>query len=74
MYVGKNVWNIQNPDLNGEGEELNLSAFQGKWLVLYVYPKDNTPGCTTEAKEFSALIDEFRKLNAEVVGVSKDPA
>ena len=45
---------------------------KGKWTVLYVYPKDNTPGCTTEAKEFTGLIDGFEKLGFQVIGVSKD--
>lgn len=45
---------------------------KGRWTVLYVYPKDNTPGCTTEAKEFTGLIDEFEKLGFQVIGVSKD--
>ncbi|MCW6038451.1 thioredoxin-dependent thiol peroxidase [Spirulina subsalsa FACHB-351] len=57
---------------NAEGTITELKDFRGKWLVLYFYPKDNTPGCTTEAQEFSALVDEFLKLNAVVVGVSPD--
>ncbi len=53
-----------------DGKTYSLSDFQGKWLVLYFYPRDNTSGCTTEAKEFSELLEEFRRLGAEVVGVS----
>ena len=45
---------------------------KGKWTVLYVYPKDNTPGCTTEAKEFTELLPEFEALGFQVIGVSKD--
>ncbi len=45
---------------------------KGKWIVLYFYPKDFTSGCTYEAKSFNEKIDEFRKLNAEVIGVSVD--
>ncbi|NJE48599.1 peroxiredoxin [Thermococcus sp. 9N3] len=45
---------------------------KGRWTVLYVYPKDNTPGCTTEAKEFTELLSEFEKLGFQVIGVSKD--
>ncbi|WP_297487215.1 peroxiredoxin [Thermococcus sp.] len=44
----------------------------GRWTVLYFYPKDNTPGCTTEAKEFSELLDEFERLGVQVIGVSRD--
>ncbi|WP_297534822.1 peroxiredoxin [Thermococcus sp.] len=44
----------------------------GKWTVLYVYPKDNTPGCTREASEFTELLGEFKKLGFQVIGVSKD--
>ena len=49
-----------------------LSDFQGKWLVLYFYPKDSTPGCTTEGLEFDALLAKFTKLDATVLGVSRD--
>ena len=49
-----------------------LSAWQGRALVLYFYPKDDTPGCTTEAKDFSALAADFAAAGADVVGVSKD--
>ncbi len=45
---------------------------KGKWIVLYFYPKDFTSGCTYEAKSFNEKMDEFRKLNAEVIGVSVD--
>ncbi|MCF8462661.1 MAG: thioredoxin-dependent thiol peroxidase [Rickettsiaceae bacterium] len=51
---------------------VKLSDFRGKNVVLYFYPKDNTPGCTIEAKEFNSLKDEFSKLNTVVFGVSKD--
>ena len=54
------------------GEILSLDDFKGKYLVLYFYPKDNTSGCTTEALEFSELYDEFKALDVEVVGVSRD--
>ena len=57
---------------NQDGVEICLRDLRGKWIVLYFYPKDNTPGCTTEAKEFSELIDEFEKLNAVVIGISPD--
>lgn len=49
-----------------------LSDYKGKWVVLYFYPRDDTPGCTTEACNFRDDIFEIRKLNAEVIGVSVD--
>ncbi len=54
------------------GEEAHSARFAGKYLVLYFYPKANTPGCTREAEDFTALLTEFRKLDAEIVGVSPD--
>lgn len=51
---------------------LSLDDFAGKILILYFYPKDNTPGCTQESKDFRDAIQEFQKLNAIVVGVSRD--
>ncbi len=57
---------------NQHGERVCLENFRGKWVVLYFYPKDNTPGCTTEALEFTELLPEFEALNAVVIGVSKD--
>ncbi|WP_297507443.1 peroxiredoxin [Thermococcus sp.] len=56
-----------------DGREVKLGdVVRGRWTVLYVYPKDNTPGCTTEAKEFTELLPEFEKLGFQVVGVSRD--
>ena len=49
-----------------------LDDYAGKWLVLYFYPKDSTPGCTVEGNDFNALLPRFRKLGAEVLGVSRD--
>lgn len=54
------------------GKTHSLDDFRGKWLVLYFYPKDDTPGCTTEACEFRDNIFAFRKLNSEIVGISLD--
>jgi peroxiredoxin Q/BCP len=56
---------------NGGGTA-ELAALRGKKVVLYFYPKDDTPGCTREAIDFSAKIDAFRAAGAEVIGVSKD--
>ena len=58
---------------NADFEVTKLNDFRGeKNIVLYFYPKDDTPGCTIEALEFSDLLDEFEKLNTEIIGVSKD--
>ncbi|NEO87801.1 MAG: thioredoxin-dependent thiol peroxidase [Spirulina sp. SIO3F2] len=55
-----------------DGTTVSLSDFAGQWLVLYFYPKDNTPGCTTEARDFTSYLAEFQALGAQVVGVSPD--
>lgn len=60
-------------DLIVEGEEpIYLKDFQGKNIVLYFYPKDDTPGCTVEANAFKEHFSEFEKLNTVIIGVSKD--
>lgn len=61
-----------NLKFNGMNGEFSLDKYKGKKIVLYFYPKDNTSGCTLEAIQFSELKDEFEKLNAVVIGVSKD--
>jgi len=59
--------------INQAGENISLAQFNGsKNVVLYFYPKDDTPGCTIEANEFSALIDQFAAADTIVLGVSKD--
>lgn len=58
--------------MGSDGKEHTLGEFKGKYLVLYFYPRDDTPGCTTEAKEFNAALADFEKKGAKVVGVSKD--
>lgn len=55
-----------------DGRHVALDDFAGKWLVLYFYPRDNTPGCTREAQQFTAAAARLKKLGAEVVGISKD--
>ena len=63
------------PAFNGVtdgGGGLSLKGLKGKKVVLYFYPKDATPGCTTEAQGFRDALDDFAKLGAEIVGVSKD--
>lgn len=54
------------------GDTLSLQDFAGKWLVLYFYPRDSTPGCTREAQEFTRVVPRLRKMSAAVVGISKD--
>ena len=54
------------------GKTLSLDMFSGRSLVLYFYPKDNTPGCTTEGQEFAALHAEFESAGCAVLGVSRD--
>jgi thioredoxin-dependent peroxiredoxin len=58
--------------LNQDGKSTSLEDFAGKWLVLYVYPKDDTPGCTIQGKSFTATREEFDKANIAVVGLSED--
>jgi peroxiredoxin Q/BCP len=54
------------------GEEVKLNEFQGKWIVLYFYPKDNTSGCTLEANDFTSALSDFEKMNVQIIGVSPD--
>ena len=54
------------------GTSFKLSAMRGKPLVIYFYPKDNTPGCTAESQQFRDLYPVFQKANCEVVGISRD--
>jgi peroxiredoxin Q/BCP len=56
-----------------DGGTVKPSDFRGRKLVLFFYPKDDTPGCTTENKDFSALAEEFEKGGTALLGVSKDP-
>ena len=55
-----------------DGSTAKLSGYAGQWLVLYFYPKDSTPGCTTEGIDFNALVPKFAKLGVTVLGVSRD--
>ena len=55
-----------------DGREVKLSSFLGKRVVLYFYPKDNTPGCTRQACAFLGAYARFREMNVEVIGISKD--
>jgi peroxiredoxin Q/BCP len=60
--------------LSHNDREVSLSDFRGKNVVLYFYPKDNTPGCTTEACDFRDAHEKFSNLNAVIIGVSRDTA
>ena len=55
-----------------DGGDATLADFAGRWLVLYFYPKDSTPGCTTEGLDFNALLPQLKKAGATVLGVSRD--
>ena len=70
VKVGEKAPDFKLKDQNGQ--EVSLSDFKGKWVVLYFYPKDNTPGCTKEAEDFTRLIENFEKLGTVVVGISPD--
>ena len=63
---------LQLPLALSGGAKATLADYAGRWLVLYFYPKDSTPGCTTEGLDFNALLPEFAALGADVLGVSRD--
>ncbi len=58
------------PSTNGENQK--LKDLLGKYVVIYFYPKDDTPGCTIETNDFNKLLPKFKKLNCEIFGISKD--
>ena len=70
QWVGKSAPAFKLQDQNSKWH--SLSQYKGKWIVLYFYPKDNSPGCTQEANQFKALYPQFLKSNAVVLGVSLD--
>ena len=70
LEVGKKAPAFTLP--NKEGEKVSLKDFAGKKVVLYFYPKDNTPGCTKEACDFRDSFPEFQNLDAVIIGVSPD--
>ena len=71
LEVGQMAPDFELPASNGE--KVKLSDFRGKNVVLYFYPKDMTPGCTTEACDFRDHYESFAGLNAVILGVSPDP-
>lgn len=58
--------------MDGAGRTVTLAEFSGRYVILYFYPKDLTPGCTLEARAFQKALPKFRALDAEVLGISKD--
>jgi len=70
LKIGNKAENFCLPD--AVGIEHCLKDFKGKWVVLYCYPRDNTSGCTREAKDFTALKARFKRAGAEIIGISKD--
>ncbi len=72
LNIGDKAPPFTLPDENGK--TVSLSDYAGKWLVVYFYPKDDTPGCTKEACDFTENKNEFAGLNAEIVGISRDNA
>lgn len=70
LQPGSHAPDFTLPD--ADMEMLKLSRFKGKVVVLYFYPKDDTPGCTIQAVEFSDLDEEFARCNAVVIGISRD--
>ena len=70
LEVGTKAPEFTLPDK--DGNLVSLTDFAGKKVVLYFYPKDNTPGCTRQAYTFAGAYEDFKKINAVVIGVSKD--
>ena len=68
--LGKKVPKLQG--VTGDGDTLKLDTLKGQWVVIYFYPKDSTPGCTSEAKDFRDLYPKFTKRHAQIIGVSRD--
>ena len=68
--IGKKIINFTRPATGNQ--DISLANFEGKNVVLYFYPKDNTPGCTTEGGDFRDFIKEFDKTNTVILGVSRD--
>ena len=70
VEIGKKISNFKAKSTNEN--EFNLKDFQDGFIVLYFYPKDNTPGCTQEGIDFSNNYRKFKNLNTEIIGISKD--
>lgn len=75
MDDGPSALNLIVPEFSAPmtgGQTFTLSDYKGKTVVLYFYPKDNTPGCTTEGMQFRDLHSQFKAANAEIFGISRD--
>lgn len=70
LEVGAKASEFTLPDK--DGNPVSLSDFRGKKVVLYFYPRDNTPGCTRQVCAFAGAFEEFKKIDAVVIGISKD--
>ena len=70
MKIGIKAPNFDSKSTNKIN--FSLKDYLGKFVILYFYPKDDTPGCTVEANDFNKLLPQFKKLNCEIFGVSKD--
>ncbi|HSE83677.1 MAG TPA: redoxin domain-containing protein, partial [Thermodesulfobacteriota bacterium] len=70
IKIGETAPSFETTD--EENKAVDLKGLRGKWVVLYFYPKDDTAGCTIEAKEFTELYEEFLRNNAQVYGISTD--
>ena len=70
LKVGNKAPNFTLPNQNGNS--IRLDDFAGRWLVVYFYPRDDTPGCTVEAKDFTELKNDFEKNETVILGVSPD--
>ena len=70
MKIGLKAPNFDSKSTNKIN--FSLKDYLGKFVILYFYPKDDTPGCTIEANDFNKLLPQFKKLNCEIFGISKD--
>jgi thioredoxin-dependent peroxiredoxin len=70
MKIGSKIPKLKLPATGSQ--DIDLAGFKGKPLVVYFYPKDNTPGCTQEGIDFRDLYKDFKKAGAEIVGISRD--
>jgi len=68
--IGQKIDNFTRPSTGDQ--QISLGDFAGRNLVLYFYPKDSTPGCTTEGRDFTQLIEQFDSTNTSILGVSRD--